>query len=149
MALIKIPEKRRLACDAYLSGLNKSQALLHAGYSKGTGTPAIYIFDDPLCVEYMKQRRALNRKKLRYTRDTVAAGIESAIQQAVALEEPNTQINGWREIGRLFGLYEPEKKQVTISQDHKQLIEQVENAPLEELMEIAEAEVIEGDFELL
>lgn len=77
------------------------------------------------------------RQEQRYTRDDIAAGLRDAIEVASTASE---MIQGWREIGKLYGLYEPERRETTIRR------ETVEKMSDDELARLA---ALEGEYEVL
>lgn len=143
-----ITNQQKLFVEGMFAGLTKKQAMARAGYSESTNIARI-IQENPDMQAYADKLQAEERKKWRITREQVTQGLMEAIQDAKTLEEPNTQINGWRELGRLHGLYEPEEKKVTLSAEKSEQVRQIEEASVDELLDLAGADIIEGDFELV
>ena len=90
------------------------------------------------------------REKAKVTRDEVLEGFKDAIQDAKLLGDPNAQIKGWTEIGKMCGFYAPEKHEVRLSAGGKALEDQLSGLSTEQLLELAgqdSLEVIEGHCE--
>ena len=143
---IDITPQQKKFVEAIFAGLSAKQALLRAGYSENTRADKIMT---PNMQEYARYLQEKEKKRWQVTREQVTQGMLDAIQDAKVLEEPNTQINGWRELGRLHGLYAPEEKKVTLSAEKQERVRQVEEASLDELLDMTEMPAIEGDFEVV
>ena len=141
-----INAKQKILVESIFAGLPKAAALARAGYTPSTDVRKM-IDDNPNMRNYANYLQEQERKKWSVTREQVTQGMMEAINDAKVLEEPNTQINGWRELGRLHGLYAPEEKKVTLSAEKSERLRQIEEASDEALLDMAEAPVIEGDFE--
>ena len=85
-------------------------------------------------------------------------GMLEAIDLARILEKPTAMISGWKEVGRMCGFYEPDRKEITLNVQGAQLEKELKSLPREELyrlMEqhgqsldsIIEGEVVNGDNE--
>lgn len=73
----------------------------------------------------------------------VMEGLKDAIDQAKLLADPTAQISGWREIAKMCGYYEPQRLQVEVSVSAKRVLSQFEALSDEELLKLAEQEVID------
>ena len=96
---------------------------------------------------YIEVIRNENAQEMEISRKDVLAGFVHAVRQADTMAEPLTQIQGWKEIGKMLGYYAPEKHE----HEHKGQIEhmhkQVEDMSTEELEEYVGGETIDGEFE--
>ena len=99
---------------------------------------------------------ALNREHRRsqqvvnMSRKTVMRGLLDAVEMAKDMRQPGGMISGWKEIGRMCGFYEPERREISLSVDSKKLIEEMRNLPREKLLELsAEQDAIDADFEVV
>ena len=102
-------------------------------------------FAKALEIEHTRSRVVANM-----SRKTVMRGILEAIDMAKDLRQPNGMISGYREIGRMCGFYEPERREVILSVDGKQMVEEIRSLSKERLLELAaEQDVIEASFELV
>lgn len=79
------------------------------------------------------------------TRRDVVEGLREAIDLAQLKEEPSAMVAGWREIGKVVGVYEPKEVKVTHNGTIQHQLEQLEQLSDEELLAISSDEVIEGE----
>jgi len=132
-------------------GMDPRPAVLAAGYKDATDA-----------LERMKRRPIVQRelakvyqaarRKVNITRDQVLEGFKDAINDAKLAGDPNTQIKGWTEIGKMCGFYAPEERKVTVELSNADLARQIESLSTEELLEIAgkdSLEVIQGEYEVI
>lgn len=144
----EITSQQKILVESLFAGLNRKQALARAGLSEHTNVNHM-INRNPGMKQYAQFLQDQEKAKWKVTREDVTKGIKEAIEDAKMLEEPNTQINGWRELGRLHGLYAPEEKKVTLSTQAEERLRQLEESSTEDLLKMADQPVIEGDFEQL
>lgn len=83
-------------------------------------------------------------------RKDVVDGLLEAVEMARMIGDPNAMISAYRELARLCGLYEPEKKQIDISVSGGTRVNQIENLSDIELERIiqGEAQLIEDEDDL-
>jgi hypothetical protein len=72
------------------------------------------------------------------SRKRVMEGFLEAIELAKIQADPSAMIAGWREIGRMCGYYEPERKEFTFSVDASALYNKLRELPDEVLLRIVE-----------
>jgi hypothetical protein len=103
-------------------------------------------FRRQLDIEHNRSQRAAGM-----TRKDVLKGILEAIEMAKDQRQPSGMIAGWKEVGRMCGFYEPERREITLSVDKKQFIRDLKSMTIPQLLEAAAArdEALEGDFEVL
>lgn len=137
-----LTDKQEVYVDARASGLKVKDAMTAAGMKPNDGTgnalekhPGIR---EALSAEYRK-----NAYMLGLTRDKVLEGMLEAIDQAKIIADPLTQIAGWREIAKICGFYAPEVKKIEISGSSKTVLDRMRSMSDEELLQIAEADVID------
>mgnify|MGYP003362495066 FL=1 len=119
-------------------------------------------FSTPQAVKILLDRprvqRAVARKQAEYaaatqvTKRQVIDGVLEAISMAKLKAEPLAMINGWREIGRMCGFYEPVKAQVEVSVNGQVMVQRLSAMSDAELLKLAEgggAEVIEAEVKEL
>ena len=63
----------------------------------------------------IQARQALDSRRLQLDREGVIAGLLEAIAEARVQGNPAAMISGLREIGRMLGFYEPERRQVELA----------------------------------
>lgn len=89
------------------------------------------------------------RSKYKLSRDQCVEGLLAAIETAKLQADPMAQVAGWREIARMLGHYEPERKVIELSDNREEATKQLEAVPMEELMLLAGDSVIDGEFTLV
>ena len=99
-------------------------------------------FKRAMTIHYNQMLRAT-----RMSRKQVMKGILEAVDLARDQRQANTMITGWKEIGRMCGFYEPERREITLSVNGKQMIEDMKTMTREKLLELAsEQDTIEAEF---
>jgi hypothetical protein len=104
-------------------------------------------FGHALAKEHRRSQAVANM-----SRKNVMAGILDAIDIAKDMRQPSGMITGWKEIGRMCGFYEPEKREITLSVNGQSLADQMKGLTREQLLEIASQQdvpLIEGEFEII
>ncbi|CAB4131097.1 Terminase small subunit [uncultured Caudovirales phage] len=141
---INLTPKQEAFVQARVSGMNCVQAAQAAGYSfpkvKGYQTeiqPAVQLA--------LKKEWAKAEKMAEMSKKKVMDGMLYAIDQAKLLADPSAQIAGWREVAKICGYYEPQKVKLEVSVSAKRMFSQFETLSDDELLKIAEAEIIDVD----
>lgn len=102
-------------------------------------------FKRALDAEHRRSQQVVNM-----SRKTVMRGMLEAIDMAKDQRQPGGMISGWKEIGRMCGFYEPEKREILLSVNSQQLIAEMKNLPREKLLELAsEQDALDGEFEVV
>lgn len=102
-------------------------------------------FKKAMETEYRRSQLAANMN-----RKTVVNGMLKAVEMAEDLKQPSSMITGWKEIARMCGYYEPERREILLSVDSKQLLEQIQTLPKAKLLELwHEHEAVDGEFEVV
>ena len=104
-------------------------------------------FKKALQTEYRRSQIAANMN-----RKTVLNGMLKAVEMAEDLRQPSSMITGWKEIARMCGYYEPERREILLSVDSKALLEQIQTLPKAKLLELwheHEHEPVEAEFEVI
>ena len=150
MASIKtFSDKQKAFIKARAHGKGPQEAAKIAGYSCPEKAGYEYEKQPHIIAavqkEFKRAERVADMDKKR-----VMDGILDAIDQAKLMSEPMTQIAGWREVAKMCGYYEPTKVQLDVSVSAKRLFSKFETMSDEELLRLAETEIIEvEDFEVL
>ena len=96
----------------------------------------------------MEQRRS--QTVINMDRKRVMLGMLEAIDMAKDQRQPNTMVSGWKEIGRMCGFYEPERREISLSVNGQRILQELKSIPKEKLLELAsEQDAIDADFEVL
>jgi hypothetical protein len=102
-------------------------------------------FKRAMQMEYRRSQLAANMN-----RKTVLNGMLRAIEIAEDLSQPSSMISGWKEVARMCGYYEPERREILLSVESKNLLEQIQTLPKAKLLELwHEHETVEGEFEVV
>ena len=141
-----LSEQRVKFVEARASGLTAKDSMAVAGMKPHDGT-ANALEKHPAVKELLKAEQRKNAYMLGLTREQVLQGMMDAIDQAKLLSDPLTQIAGWREVAKICGFYAPEVKKVELSGSGKQVIDRLRSLSDEELLQIAEGDVIDAEFE--
>jgi len=99
-------------------------------------------FQKAMAVEHRRSQQVVSM-----SRKTVMRGMLEAIDMAKDHGLPSGMISGWKEIGRMCGFYEPEKREILLSVNSQELISEMRNLPREKLLELAsEQDTLDGEF---
>ena len=138
-------------CEAKVQGLTNIQAAKAAGYTRPSSA-AQTILAKPNVRAYLQNQFEAARAATRITRDDVLCGLQAAIHDAKLLSEPSSQIAGWREIARILGYYEPEKKEITLTIKQETTRKELEVMAEDELLRLAGdggEDVVDADFDFI
>ena len=148
-AVTGMTETQTAVAEAILDGATISEAARVAGCTLNTAQHAVKNSED------VKHHLAVHRAELssaaQINRADVITGFMEAIDAARMAADPGSMIRGWSEIGKMLGLYAPEKKEVTITAGQRAIQSKYEIMSDEELLAIAEGrgEIIEGECQRL
>lgn len=122
--------------------MNCHQAAQSAGYAMPhIQGPAVE--KSPFVRAALEKEWAKAEKVSEMSKKKVMDGMLYAIDQAKLLADPTAQISGWREIAKICGYYEPQRVQIDVSVSAKRLFSQFETLSDDELLKIAEQEIID------
>jgi phage terminase small subunit len=142
----QLTEKQAKYLEGIGMGLSKRQSAKRAGY--GDHGAIVGIENSPALKAALAEMRQKVIKKAVFTKTDVLNGLKKAIDQADIQADPQSQISGWREVGRMLGFYEPEKREIRVSgqvEHFQKELEQMSDSDLAALID--ENHVIEGDYE--
>lgn len=106
----------------------------------------------PHVQDAVQKTRETIQGKLNITREDIARGYLSAIEDAKTLADPMAQIAGWRELSKLLGFDQPLKVEHTLAStaaERKRMVQQKTDADLLALAGPDVAGVIDADFYVL
>ena len=102
-------------------------------------------FRKALNIHYNRNLLATNM-----SRKKVMEGLLESIEMAKDQRQPNSMITGWKEIGRMCGFYEPERREITLSVNSKEILEELTTLSKDKLLEMAaDQDAIEGELVLV
>ena len=145
----KLAPREHAFVENVTMGMSQTAAAANAGYStaKMSGSK---LMRKSHVLDAVRARRGELRETFRIKREDVLIGLREAIKDAKLLSDPTAQIAGWREIGRMLGYYEPERKIIELSDHTPTAIQQLQEISTSELLELAgPSTTIDGEFTLL
>jgi hypothetical protein len=145
-----LSEQQRLFVRFFVhEKMNQTAAARAAGY-KEPGTRATALMKLPQVQKAIADERAEYRIASGMTRQKVIDGMQESIDMARGLSEPMTMIAGWREIGRICGLYEPTKAQLNVSVSGSVMLSRLQTMSDAELLHLAteQQDPLEGEFKI-
>lgn len=104
-------------------------------------------FKKAMEAEYRRSQLAANMN-----RKVIMRGMLEAVEMAKDMRQPSSMITGYKEIARMCGYYEPERREILLSVDSKKLLEDIQQLPKEKLLELwheNEANAVEAEFEVI
>ena len=145
----KLNSREHAFVENIAMGMGQSASAANAGYAhpKTNGAKVMRV---PHVLDAIHKRRGELRETFRIKREDVLIGLREAIKDAKLLSDPTAQIAGWREIGRMLGYYEPERKIIELSDHVPTAVQQLQEISTSELLELAgPSTTIDGEFTLL
>jgi hypothetical protein len=128
------------------NGLSHVAAATAAGYAGSGNTTEKALLARPAVRAAYEAEQKKYQQQCKYKRDDVLNGLSEAIEQAKIQADPMGQIAGWREIAKICGFYAPETKKIELGGSAQRLLAKFESLSDDELLQIAEGDVIEGEF---
>ena len=133
-----LSDKRSRFVEEYLRDQNGTQAAIRAGYAPGSAYSAAHrlLKNDEIRAAVAERQGAIARD-LELDRQKVVAQIMEAIEVARLQADASAMIAGWREIAKMLGYYEPERRKIDVFVSSKRMVDQFEAMSDEELLQIA------------
>jgi hypothetical protein len=141
---VELTDMQRAYVKARANGMNMKAAAQAAGYQH-PGIISCKLERNPFIRAELTKQFAFMEKAGEITKKKVLDGMMHAIDQAKLLADPTAQISGWREIAKICGYYEPQKVKVEVSVSAKRMFSQFEALSDEELLKIAEQDIVDVD----
>jgi len=138
--------KENLYVQARASGMPHSASLAAAGLSHSGQRTEKMMLARPAVAAALEAEQKKFQQQCKYKRDDVLNGLSEAIEQAKMQADPTAQIAGWREIAKICGFYAPETKKIELGGSARRLLARFESLSDDELLQIAEGDVIDGEF---
>lgn len=128
----------------------QADAAKKAGFA-APSQAAIRLLNDPKIQLAIAKEKEKYAKASGMTKKKVIDGMVEAIDMARLKADPTAMIQGYREVGRMCGFYEPTKTQVEVSVNGQVMLQQMQAMTDEELLQLAEERgdqmALEGEFE--
>lgn len=138
--------------EAYVEARAKGMNCVQAAQAAGCPFPNVQGYQlekNKNVISALQKAWARAEKAADISKKQVMEGMLDAIQQAKLLADPTAQIAGWREVAKMCGYYEPKKVQLEVSVSAKRMFSQFEALSDEELLRIAETEIVDVDAVLI
>ncbi len=101
--------------DEYLVDANGTQAAIRAGYgATGARVAAHRLLTNVAISSAIEARQRVDAARLSVDRNRVLTGLLEAVEMAREQRNPAGMIAGLREIGKLMGLYAPERVKMAV-----------------------------------
>lgn len=123
--------------DEYLLDGNGAAAAVRAGYAPGSAkVTACRLLANANLQAVLRVRQEALRVEHQLSRERVVREILEAIDMARCRYDPGTMIRGLSEIARMLGFYEPERRQVRLTQDEAAIKHRLAAMSDEELLKV-------------
>ena len=86
----------------------------------------------------LAEQQSLLRDETDLSRKDVVQGMLDAINRAKLAGEPATEIAGWKEVGRILGVYAPERKEIAFTANQDKVLRHLEGLSTQELLAMVE-----------
>ena len=123
-------------------GMTARAAAIRAGFLDANDA-ATRLAKDPRVRALVAVEAAKFEKKNDLTRERVYQGFLEAIDIGRTISDPHAMIKGWEQIAKMAGYYAPDVKKIEVSIAAKRLTGQFERMTDEDLLKIAENEIID------
>lgn len=144
----ELSSRERKFCESLALGMTKRQAAKLAKYRQPTQA-ANRMLKRPRVRAYLQELYDDAKEKTLITRDNVVEGMQAAVEDAKLQGDPMAQIAGWREIGKILGLYAAERKELNVTGHLNHATQQIANMNEQQLLEMAGDDAIEGEFQIV
>jgi hypothetical protein len=120
--------------DAVLRGMSERQAAKVSGLKEASVGGHV--------IEYIGAERDRRAREQFVSRHDVIEGLKEGIEMGRLVSDPGAMISGWREIGKMLGYYEPERRQIDVAVRGSLTMDQLQALPDHELLKIIEGEAL-------
>jgi hypothetical protein len=141
-ASVVLKPKKQVVADALLDGATIREAAAAAELCKSSVEK---MKRAPDVRQYIEQNQKELSNLTNLKRGDIIAGMMEAIDMAKLGADAGSMIRGYTEIAKMLGLYAPEVKVVQISMSQRAIANKYEAMSDEDLLKIAEGNVIEGE----
>lgn len=125
-------------------GMSPKAAAKHAGYSSPT-IEGPKIAAQPNIAAAVREQQAKWEEANKITKRMVFDGFMEAAHMAKLQSDPIVMVAAYREIGRMAGYYEPQKRELTVSVTGSLVVQRIQQLSDDQLLKLVEGEVIEGE----
>lgn len=130
--------------------MTQTAAARLAGYNN-PAVSAVQMMKNPKIMKALSIEREEYAKASGVTKKKVIDGFLEAIDMAKIKADPIAMVSGWREVGKMCGFYEPQKREVSISVNGQVMLQRVQSMSDEELLQLVEhePEALAGEFSVV
>lgn len=141
-----LTERQRMFVRYWAQGETPRTAAVMAGYSETSSRMGWTLSHDPAILALYREEKKLYEEAAQLSRAKVMTMLKDAYDHAKLIDEPATMVAAARELGKMAGYYEPDKKIIAVVGG--KVAEQMLRMTDEELLKIIEekGDVFEGDF---
>lgn len=144
---MQLTPRQQKFIEAYALDRNAARAARKAGYSpNGAKVTACRLLANPNLQAALAAKEAELAARLEINREAVIGGILQSISAAMGQGNSGQAIRGWVEVARILGLDKPEATSRVLSAEDARLRTKFEALSDEELMTIANGEVLKQQF---
>lgn len=116
-----------------LAGIGPTQSARLAGY-KNPRESCRDLEKRPALRDRIQNGLAEQRQEAKWSRNKVMEGIEEAINMGKIISDPSSMIRGLQEINKMQGYYAVETKEIVLTDDRAQRLDQISNMDEAELL---------------
>lgn len=125
--------------ELYIDTGNATEAARQAGYASGSANvTACRLLNNPEVASAVSTKRREIENQHHVDRTRVINGLLEGVAIAEQKGDASNVIAGWRELGKMLGYYEPERKKVDVSLDARRVISRFERMSDAELVACVE-----------
>lgn len=141
-----LTDKQRMFVRYWAQGETPRTAAIMAGYAETSSRMGWTLSHDPAILTLYREEKKLYEEAANLSRAKVMGMLKEAYDDAKLLSEPATMVAAARELGKMAGYYEPEKKIIAVVGG--KVAEQMLRMTDEELLKIIEEnpDAIDGEF---
>jgi DNA-binding CsgD family transcriptional regulator len=140
---VLLTDRDRAIADAVLDNKTMKDVAAEAGCTPDTASKVVKTSHD--VQGYIEDHRREISNATQLKRADMIAGMMEAIDVARLAADPGSMIRGWSEIGKALGFYAPEKVEVTLNINQRNIQSKFEVMSDDQLLAIAEGRVYEGE----
>lgn len=139
-----ISQQQAQYVEGVLDGKPRAQAAADAGYAHPDKVPTLIERSEAVRQALIDGRNELSSVAQMKRADVLLIFMD-AIDLARVAGDPTAMVAGAREVGKMLGLYAPEKKEIELTVGQARLRSMYEGMPDEELLAIIEGEHVRLD----
>lgn len=124
-----LTEKAKAFVKFWAMGDSITAASARAGYGDGASYAYRLVHFPQVKTLYLEEKR-LYEEAGQVTRKEVIDGLRAAVQHAIEVSEPSSEVAGWREIAKICGYYQETKRTIDVNVRGMDRLERMSDAEL-------------------